>query len=242
MIEQRFKFTKLLGAMLVGVGFVGISYLVWVYAFWAKTLPSFPTNMVTEVFGARSVFASTSSFGDLLPEGDVLSAQTFKLPVVQKQEVKGETSQHANDVTISIPSLNITDAQVALDVNGQDEDIYDTVLKQSIAHLAHSAYPGELGNTFLFGHSMLPLLTTNNYESIFTSLPQMRSGDVVFVAYGEHVYEYEITHTGVVEPTDVFIMNQPKSKYMITLMTCIPPGFANQRYIAVGNLIRIEDR
>jgi len=35
-------------------------------------------------------------------------------------------------------------------------------------------------------------------------------------------------------------MNQPKNKHMITLMTCIPPGFANQRYIAVGNLIEVK--
>lgn len=247
MIENQFKLKKLVGIMLILVGIGGISYLLWVYVIWSHTLSAFPKETIGEVFGVKSVRAHEGGFGDLLGERSERNDQsepTYTIPISPLPRVESDSrdsNKPSEGVVLSIPRLGITGVRVMLDVNGQDESIYDTVLRNNVAHLANSAYPGEVGNMFLFGHSMLPLLANNNYESIFTNLPQMRSGDVVSVTKDNATYVYEVTHTGVVEPTDVFIMNQPKNKRMITIMTCIPPGFANQRYIAVGTLIRIEN-
>ncbi|NCS32220.1 sortase [bacterium] len=241
MIESKLNLKRIAGIVLIVIGLSGFSYLLWVYVIWSNTLPVFPSESISDIFGTQSVYANSGGFGDLLANNTGEDVEPlYRLPVEQKGVVKGLQDKNNDGISITIPRLGITDARIALDVNGQDEKIYDSVLTQSIAHLANSAYPGQEGNTFLFGHSMLPLLASNNYESIFTNLPQMKAGDVVSIAMDNHIYTYEITHTGVVEPSDVFIMNQPKNKHMITLMTCIPPGFANQRYIAVGNLIEVK--
>lgn len=144
-----------------------------------------------------------------------------------------------NQVKISVPALGIFDRVVQLNVNGTDERIYDQVLTKAVAHLKGSALPGQTGNTFLFGHSKLPIFASNDYESIFTDLPKIKAGDVVRVEYQNTEYTYQISQTGVVNPKDVFITNQPSNKKMLTLMTCIPPGFDNQRYITVGELIQV---
>ncbi|MCA9391870.1 class E sortase [candidate division WWE3 bacterium] len=251
MIEERFKFKKLVGVILVTVGVVGVSYLGWTFFVWSRTLPTFPQENVLK--DAPSFYADKGGgFGEMLSDnkedgvgetGETLPGEsTALLPIDRVLGAQDNDADYdTGSVRLTIPRLNIDNAKVALDVNGDDERIYDGVLTQAVAHLKKSAYPGQVGNVFLFGHSMLPLLTTNNYESIFTNLPKVKTGDVVRVTQNNTVYTYQISQTGVVEPSDVFIMNQPQTKRMITLMTCIPPGFSSNRYITVGELINVEE-
>jgi len=149
-----------------------------------------------------------------------------------------EPTYITDQLSLSIPRLGLEKMKVALDVDGNDERIYNGILTKAIAHLKKSAYPGQFGNVFIFGHSRLPILSGGGqYASIFTDLPQIRIGDVVKLYEKGIEYTYQISQTGVVEPSDVFITNQPPTKKMVTIMTCIPPGFASQRYIIVGELI-----
>lgn len=143
-------------------------------------------------------------------------------------------------ILLSVPELGIKEALVQLDVDGTNEKIYNTVLTRAVAHFANTAYPGEKGNVFFFGHSKLPILAGTDYESIFTNLPRIKSGAIVEVKAEGRVYRYRVNYTAVLSPKDVFILNQPKEERLLTLMTCIPPGFGSQRYVAVANLVGVE--
>lgn len=257
MLESRFIFQRILGSIFVFLGIVGITYIVWTYFIWEKTLPQFKGSAILavsrEIDTENSNNVNSNGFAALLePTVTPNTASQKSRPTgnsINIDRVLGDTnnseveSYNTNDVTLSVPRLNIFDAKVVLDVNGDNERIYNSILKTAVGHLYKSAYPGEIGNTFLFGHSMLPLLSgAGGYESIFTNLPQVKVGDVVKVSYKDKVFTYQIMQTGVVKPTDVFIMNQPTTKRMLTLMTCIPPGFANSRYITLGELIDVTAR
>ena len=257
MLESRFKFQRMFGSVFILLGVVGITYIVWTYFIWEKTLPQFNGNSILaaadELDSGNRGVVSINGFAALLePTGMPVAAATNPGSTgnsIDIDRVLGDTiygdveSYNVDEVKLTVPRLNIFDAKVALDVNGDNERIYNGILKSAIGHLYKSAYPGEIGNTFLFGHSMLPLLSgSGGYESIFTNLPQVKVGDVVKVSYKDKEFTYQIMQTGVVKPTDVFIMNQPTTKRMLTLMTCIPPGFANSRYITLGELINVTER
>lgn len=255
MLESRFQSRRIFGSIFVFLGVVGISYIIWTYFIWEKTLPKFDGNSILAVGDEISINPNSaigSGFAALLEPTTIPAAaatnsdppgNTINIDRILGDKTNNVEGYNVDEVQLTVPRLNIFNAKVALDVNGDDERIYDGVLKKAVGHLYKSAYPGEIGNTFLFGHSMLPLLSAaGGYESIFTNLPQVKVGDVVKVGYQNKEFTYQIMQTGVVKPTDVFIMNQPTTKRMLTLMTCIPPGFANSRYITLGELINVTER
>ncbi len=249
MIETRFKGKKLIGGLFVFLGFIGIVYLVWVYKAYPAQLPVFPKDSVLLTQGVP-IIESGSGFAGLnkplensnLPSEIVSDETSNPGNTVEINRVLGtndsEPAYNTEQLSLSIPRLGLERVKVALDVDGNDERIYNGILTKAIAHLKKSAYPGQFGNVFIFGHSRLPIFSGGGgYSSIFTDLPQIRVGDIVKLYEKGIEYTYQISQTGVVEPSDVFITNQPPTKKMITIMTCIPPGFASQRYITVGELI-----
>jgi len=243
MLENRLHLRRLTGYLLLSIGVLGVGYLIWVYGVWAQTLPEFSQP---EIFGPTAPLVSNQNpgFGALLNSNKIIAdRETPDLSIDRADVVYHQSPEpgvtDSSKVFLTIPRLGIEDAMVELDVDGGDNRIYATVLTRAVAHLKNSAYPGNFGNTFLFGHSKLPILAGSDYESIFTNLPRVKTGDVVKVRYQGKTYTYQISQTGVVDPGDVFVMNQPESKQMLTLMTCIPPGFENQRYITVGELIEV---
>ncbi|NTV30492.1 sortase [candidate division WWE3 bacterium] len=262
-LEYRYHFPRLIGAALITVGGVGLVYLGWIYFIWSNTLPKFDntalftvdTPSVISAVQMNSEDGTTidirTGFGNLLLNPNKSTPSPTKMipsptPGSSLSILRQDSSPLGSvlsekidsEVFVSVPALGIDNRKVELNVNGTDEHIYDRVLTRAVAHLKGSALPGQNGNSFLFGHSKLPLLASNDYESIFTDLPKIKAGDVVRVIYMGTEYTYQISQTGVVTPKDVFITNQPSNKKMLTLMTCIPPGFDHQRYIAVGELIK----
>lgn len=245
MIEVQFRFVKLFGAVSLLFGGAGLLYLVWIYVIWSNILPAFPTNTTIITRAASGVVAEPLGFGNLLIDpapsrfNDLLAQNQVNAPT-EIPAVLGETVPTSTEVSLTVPTLGLNDIKVQLGVDGNDEEIYDTVLTHSVAHLQNSALPGELGNTFLFGHSKLPIFAGSDYESIFTNLPKVKEGDIVKVSFLGKSYVYLIKQTGVVDPQDVYVMHQPSDRRMITLMTCIPPGFDNKRYITVGELVSVH--
>lgn len=160
---------------------------------------------------------------------------------VEKIQLPSHADRAAAQTHLTVPELEIYDAVIQYDVDGTDENIYHTILTRAIAHFGGTAYPGEKGNMFLFGHSKIPILAGTDYESIFTNLPRLSNGALLHVSEGGIQYTYRVNNTAVLSPQDVFILNQPKEERLLTLMTCIPPGFGQNRYVAVASLIGVEN-
>jgi len=132
-----------------------------------------------------------------------------------------------SDFKLSIPSLGILDAKVL--INSSD-------FQKSLAHLPGSAIPGEVGNVFITGHSILPqFFDPQNYLTIFSTLPEISVGDEIFSESQGLVYDYQVIKVFTVDPNDLSPISPPDSanKYL-TLMTCVPPGLSTQRLIVLA--------
>lgn len=118
--------------------------------------------------------------------------------------------------TLSIPKLKIENAIVA--IGGND-------LSQSLIHYPGTALPGKVGNSVIFGHSILPIYyNPKNYLAIFSLLYKLDRKDEVFLDFEGVRYRYEVEDLFEVKPTDVQILEQSSSDSYITLVTCSPPG------------------
>jgi sortase A len=118
--------------------------------------------------------------------------------------------------TISIPKLKIDSASVA--ISGED-------LNKSLIQYPGTALPGKRGNSVIFGHSILPIFyNPKNYISIFSLLPTLKSGDLIYINYDGVSYTYRVENMFEVLPTDIQVLDQDKSDSFLTLVTCVPPG------------------
>ena len=130
-----------------------------------------------------------------------------------------------NDSTyyLSIPKLKITDAIVT--IGSMD-------LTKSLIQYPQTALPGQLGNTVVFGHSVLPqFFSSKNYLTIFSTLYKLEQGDEIVLRFDKSTYRYVIEEMYEVKPTDLSVLEQHYNNKTLTLITCSPPGTYLRRLI-----------
>lgn len=139
--------------------------------------------------------------------------------------------------SLSVPSLNIENARVESNVSSSKEEVYFPVLKHSIAHYEGTALPGEKGNVFLYGHSVLPTFyDPKDYLTIFSNLSKVKIGEEVVLSDYPRAYKYIIFEKRVVDPSALQFLN-PHPYSTVTLMTCVPPGMTTKRLLVIGRLL-----
>lgn len=131
--------------------------------------------------------------------------------------------------TLSIPKLRIDHAVVRSD---------HTDLKQSLIQYAGTAMPGDLGNTVIFGHSVLPqFFNPQNYLTIFSTLHTLRPGDTIEIVADGATYTYKISEMYEAMPDDLSPLAQTYNGRFLTLITCTPPGTYLRRLIIKAQVI-----
>jgi sortase A len=78
-------------------------------------------------------------------------------------------------------------------------------------HLVHTAGLGEPGNSVVAGHR----------DTFFRHLGELVSGDSIYVDRGGKLYQYHVTDTRVVEPSDTSVLKTSAGNHL-TLITCYP--------------------
>ncbi len=109
-------------------------------------------------------------------------------------------------------------------------------------HVPGTALPGQLGNFAVAAHRV----TAGNP---FYHLPDLSVGDLVIIDTKVNRYEYRVTGTQAVLPTDVSVLDpvpgHPRarpSQRLITLITCDPPWTGTHRIIVSGVLTSASPR
>ena len=100
-----------------------------------------------------------------------------------------------------------------------------------------SAYPGEIGNTVITGHSAGDIYSSNPYKYIFSGLERLEDGDLIYVNYNSVRYTYRVTKKEVVEPTNVAALVVDTKKPILTLITCTPLGTSRYRLLVTAEQI-----
>ena len=135
-----------------------------------------------------------------------------------------------------IPKLNI---DVPINFNVSLSDVMEA-MNQGVAHYriaGASAYPGQIGNFIITGHSAGDVYSSNPYKYIFSGLERLENGDLIYVNYESVRYTYQVIKKEVVEPTDVGALVVQTDKPIITLVTCTPLGTSRYRLLVTGEQI-----
>jgi sortase A len=99
----------------------------------------------------------------------------------------------------------------------------DAVLDRAIGHLPDTPLPWEHGNSALAAHR----------DTIFRPLKGVRLGDVLRLKTPHGDYDYRVTETLIVKPTEVWVLD-PTPVTTLTLISCWPfnyIGHAPERFI-----------
>ena len=171
-----------------------------------------------------------------LPLISPLEAQVLGVSVQQVADnfpacistAKRESIPFYSSFEISIPKLQIEQAKVEVDSND---------LTLGLAHLPGSALPGEKGNVFISGHSILPFFKKGD-KAVFAKLPDIKEEDMIKVYVAGMQFNYKVISIKIVNPKDLSVIKSPDQlgRYL-TLMTCVPPGLNTKRLIVLAKLI-----
>lgn len=143
-------------------------------------------------------------------------------------DLLSQTNNTNSSYYLSIPKLKITDAIVTL--GSMD-------LTKSLIQYPQTALPGQLGNTVIFGHSVLPqFFNSKNYLTIFSTLYKLQQGDEIILKYDKSVYQYIIEEMYEVQPTDLSVLEQRYDNKTLTIITCSPPGTYLRRLVVKATL------
>jgi len=138
--------------------------------------------------------------------------------------------------SIIIPKLNAASAIVE-NVDPLNQDEYLNALKKGVAHARGSAFPGSVGNVFLFAHSTDTLINVGRYNAIFFLIGHLTEGDEVDIYYKGRLYKYIVYDKKVVEPTDAeYLGTLTEGEKTLTLQTCYPPGTTFKRLVILARL------
>jgi len=161
-------------------------------------------------------------------------ASNQALSLIEKQTESGEMTEYS----VSIPTLNIEDAQVA--VGGTD-------LNESLIAYPNTALPGQYGAPVIFGHSVLRQFynpspkNPRRYNSIFSTIMTLKEGkDKIYVTADGVTYTYLVQSKTEVKPEDVYILNQQYDAKRLKLVTCTPEGTYLRRGVVTAQLIQEE--
>lgn len=151
-------------------------------------------------------------------QGNIIS--TTSVPAIE-----GNYTLYVDKIGINVP--------VVLSVDGKNKSYYLKSLEQGVAHMKDTALPGNEGNVFIFGHSSY---YTGDYREIFARLNELETGDEITIKSSARDYKYKIYDKQIIAADQMEVLDQPKDKSIITLMTCWPLGTKDKRLIVVGEL------
>ncbi len=142
------------------------------------------------------------------------------------------------EIKIIIPKINL-EAPIVQGVSDNAEKVLQEALEGGVVQYPYTPNPGENGNSVFFGHSSSNLFNRGAHKFVFVRLHQLEVGDTYAINYGGVQYVYRVILREVVKPTEVSVLyRQPEGKPAVsTLITCDPPGTANNRLIIVGEQI-----
>lgn len=220
-----------LGLFLVGIGvslYIFSPLILWqIYS--APALASqnieapIPRNNVLNPDLVQSLIAQAK---DSITGVDYTNAQNW-FPGFKAQANSNEASSY----TLSIPALDIKDAQVSTS---------DYDLSKHLVNYAGTSTPPNLGNSVIFGHSTLPqLYDPNDYKTIFANVQKLKTGDKITTKVDGVTYSYKIYTIYIVDANDTSVFTQTFDNSYLTLITCTPPGTIWKRLVIKAKLEKI---
>ena len=227
---------KVLPLLSIVLGLVCLGMVVWPMVTWQISF-AFGDFDQEKIISPVPDLSALSSVGNQLPKasgfGLILLSSFNILPSPPPPPLVSGFDKKAfiSEFTLSVPKLKIYQAKVKVDSENMD---------QALALFPGTALPGEEGNAFITGHSVLPqFFNPQDYKKIFSTLPQLEEGDEVLVNIAGVEYRFLVESKKVVNPDDVSALQPPAPGKYLTLMTCVPPGTSLKRLVVICKLTTV---
>lgn len=220
---QFFLRTKVYSWLFLSLGLVFIASQFIIPFILIESGSSYRAPVENSVLGATTGFRETS-FSELENKTDSKKLERdYKVP---------------EKFFIQIPKINIKNGLVLTNSFEMNPDDF-------IGHYAGTSLPGEKGNMFLYGHSVMPFLfSEKNYKTIFSNLHKLEEGDEVIVRFNNKRYLYKVYEKVVLKPNEVEPLNLVSKEFKedptLSMMTCTPPGTTLKRLIVNAKLVEID--
>ncbi len=204
--------TRMLSGLLMSLGFLVLGTQVVLPLVFFKTQDTVVRPMEQTVLGVATGF------------------KDFDFSEIEKNEKMIKNPEEIPEFFyITIPKLKIENAFVKSEFDGASPDDF-------IGHYRGSALPGETGDSFIYGHSVLPwFFNPKNYKTIFSTLGNLDIGDTFTIKYKENNYEYKVVEKVTLNPKDVKPLDGWRPEYLnestVSLMTCWPAGTKTNRLL-----------
>jgi LPXTG-site transpeptidase (sortase) family protein len=209
--------SRVLSGLLMSLGFLILGTQVMVPLVFFKTQDTVIKPMEKTVLGAATGFKDFDFY-----------------EIEENKNFQGISDDIPDFFYITIPKLKIENAMVKTEFDGNSPDEF-------LGHYKGSALPGAGGNSFIYGHSVLPwFFNPRNYKTIFSTLGNLEIGDEITIKYKDEELTYKIAEELTVSPNEVKPLAPWRPEYLnestITLMTCWPAGTKNKRLLVRGIL------
>jgi len=154
----------------------------------------------------------------LLPtptELDTLPDFPIPIPDIQESVESGEPSPDISSIErIVIPSIEVDTVVKYVPYSGLTWLI--SGLRQEVAWMGDTSWPGLGGNTGLAGHITL----RDGSDGPFRYLTDIKTGDSIILYTQENIYTYQVREGKVVEDNDLSVVQQSDND-QLTLITCV---------------------
>ncbi len=167
------------------------------------------------IFMNRLTVSEKSEGPEIITTQEVVGGMTEDSAPLSPGEVIPEGSR------IKVPKINV-DAPIVFSPTA-DENTIQKHLQRGVVHYPGTAKPGEVGNTFITGHSSNFWWVEGSYNYVFVNLDKLTVGDQAIIYHAGNKYVYSVSSKKVVAPDEVSVLEQTETP-ILTLMTCTPPG------------------
>jgi LPXTG-site transpeptidase (sortase) family protein len=187
--------------------------------------------------------SNSGATGGVVNGGTVQTIRTApttgaNLTTINDSQVNIDTSKPG---LLEIPDLKI---KVPL-IWSKDPNNFDQDLQVGVVHYPGTAMPGEVGTTYIAGHSSNYAWAKGSYNKIFSTLGNMALNTsfkiTVTQTNGKNaVFNYVVTKSQQYTATDE-AQFQNTEKSVVALSTCWPVGSTAKRLVVFGTLTQVEE-
>ncbi len=181
------------------------------------------TSTTTTVAATTTTSTSTTTTSTTSTTSTTTTTTTTTLPTPAPPPSDTKAAEPVIELgTISIPAIDVE--------MGLHEGIRLTTLDLGPGHWPGTAMPGAQGNVVVAGHRV-------SKHQVFLRINELVVGDEIIYETDARRFVYAVTDMQVVEPSDLWIIDQTPA-YTTTLFACHPPGSTAQRYAVFATLVQ----
>jgi LPXTG-site transpeptidase (sortase) family protein len=126
----------------------------------------------------------------------------------------------------------------------KDTNSFDKDLQSGVIHYPGTALPGQIGTTYIAGHSSNYIWAKGSYNQVFSTLGNLADNTsfkiTVVQRNGQNaIFHYVVTSRNQYLPTDQ-AQFQNTGKSLVALSTCWPVNSTARRLVVFGELTQVE--